>query len=113
MTDIFQKQVTIADGQTTSDAINLEGSQLAGIIVPAGFDGTGLQLTASDKIDGTYVAVQASASSSSAFAITTTASRFIPLDNLAITAALQFIKLVAGTSQTGDIILTLLLRPVQ
>lgn len=113
MTDIQYKKVTIASGQTSTDAIDLEGGQLCGIFVPSTFDGTSLALWASQKIDGTYVAVQAALDASTAFSITTTASRYIPLTNLAVIAALEYIKLVAGSSQSStDTELTLVLRNV-
>ena len=116
MTQVFQKKVTIADSATLSPEVDLEGSQLVGIYVPAEFDGTGLGIqtapTKDDNTRGTYVDVQNGAASSSAFAITTAASRYIPFDNLAITAGLRHIKLKAATAQTGDTIFTLALRQV-
>ena len=116
MTQIIYKQVTIANGQTLSSEVDLEGSQLVGINIPAEFDGTSLGLTAapilSDGTSGTFVDVQNGSTSSTALAFTTTASRYIPIDNLAMTAGLRKIKLKAATSQTGNTVFTLTLRQV-
>ena len=111
MTDIRFKDVSIADGQTTSAAVDLEGGQLCGIYIPAGFDGTSLAISACPTVDGTFLSLQAALSASTALRLTTTASRYVPIENLALVAALKFIKLIAGT-QTGAVTLTLALRNV-
>lgn len=108
---IRTQDVTVASGQTTSAEIDLVGTQLVGIYTPSTFDGTTITLTASPTAGGTFVAVQDG--NGNAFTITTTASRFAPVNNLAITAGLRYIKLVCGTSQsTTDTVLTIATRPV-
>ncbi len=108
--DSYNKTATVANGATTSEAIDLSGTDLAGIFIPAEFDGTTLGFSASTAIDGTYVTVQDGEGST--LSITCTASRFVPIKNLALIAGLRFIKLVCGTSQTGDTVFTLALRPL-
>lgn len=103
---------TVANGATTSGEVDLQGTQLVGIFVPAEFDGTTITITASPTSGGTFVTVQDGDGSSSAFTITTTASRYVPIDNLAMVAGLRFVKLVCGTAQTGATTFTLATRPV-
>ena len=94
--------VTILDGATTSDAIETGGSKLAGIEIPAAFEGTVLTLTAGHKQDGTFYDVYDDANTQ--YSLTVAASRFIAVDSAALAiASPKFIKLVAGTSQTGDV----------
>lgn len=102
---------TIADGGTTSEEIDLGGTQLVGIFVPSGFDGTTITLTAAPTKGGTHVAVQDGDGSSSSFTITTAASRYVPIAKLSIVAGLRYVKFVAGT-QTGAAVLTLVTRPL-
>ncbi len=92
--------ITIATSTTVSAAVDLYGTQLVGIFVPSTFDGTGITISASTAIDGTYVDVQTDHTSATAYPITTTASRYIPLDNLAIPEGLRYIKLTTGSAQT-------------
>jgi hypothetical protein len=106
----YDKTVTIviATSTTVSPAVDLSGTQLVGIFVPATFEGTGITISASDTVDGTYVAVQTDHTSATAYPITTTASRYIPLDNLAISEGLRYIKITTGTAQTTtDTVFTL------
>lgn len=108
--DAYDKTATIAASGTTSEAVDLSGCDLCGIFVPSTFDGTTITLTASTTIDGTFVAVQDG--NGNAFTITTTASRYAPVNNLAIVAGLRYIKLVCGTQSTTDTVFTLALRPI-
>jgi hypothetical protein len=89
----------------------MRGVDLAGVFIPAEFDGTTLTITASTSLTGTYVTVQDGAGST--LTLTTTASRYMPISNLALVSGLRYIKLVAGTSQTTtDTVFTLALRPL-
>lgn len=107
----YDLSATIANGQTVSDAIDLGGLELVGFFLPSTFDGTSLSLQASTHIDGTYVAVENG--SGSAYSITTAASKYAPIADLAVIAGLRFIKLVAGASQsTSDTVITLAVRAV-
>lgn len=117
MTQLIQKKVTIAAGETLSPEVDLENSQLVGIHVPSTFDGTNIGIMAASRNDdgsrNAYADVQNGVGSSSAYAITTAASKYVPIENLAFTAGLRDIKLKAGTGQsTTDTIFTLVLRQV-
>lgn len=102
---------TVTSGNTTSGEVDLAGCQLVGIYVPSTFDGTTITLTCAPTAGGTHVAVQDGYGS--AFTLTTAASRYCPIPSLAITAGIEFVKLVCGTSQsTTDTVFTLAVRPV-
>ncbi len=103
--------VTVASGQTESGAIDLSGNTLAGIHVPSTFDGTTITLLTAPTLTGTYTAVQDG--DGGTFTITTAASRYAPIKNLAIVAGIRFLKLQCGSSQTTtDTVFTLSVRPV-
>lgn len=102
---------TVTSGNTTSGEVDLAGCQLVGIYVPSTFDGTSITLTAAPTAGGTHVTVQDGYGST--YTITTTASRYVPIPNLAITAGIVFLKMVCGTSQsTTDTVFTLAVRPI-
>src|SRR3954454_17655175 len=110
----YDLTATIAVSGTTSGAVDLSGCTLVGLFIPSTFDGTTLTITASSALGGTYVSVQQDHTSGSAYTITTAASRYVPLDNLDIPAGLEFIKLVAGSSQTTTAtVITLAVRPLR
>ncbi len=102
---------TIPSGQTTSQEINLYGLELAGLIIPSNFDGTTIALEMSDAEGGTYVPVEDGTGTT--FAISVTAGTYVPIVNLPVIAALTYIKIVAGTTQTGtDSIIKLAARNI-
>lgn len=108
----YDLTATIAVNASTSGAVDLSGCTLVGLFIPATFDGTTLTITASTTLGGTYVTVQQDHTSSSAYTITTTASQYVPLSNLAIPTGLEFIKLVSGSTQTTtSTVITLAVRP--
>lgn len=108
--DCYELIATITSGQTTSGEIDLSGADLCGLFIPATFDGTTVTITASPISGGTFVTVQ---SAGADYTLTTTASKYCPIENLAVVAGLRFIKLVAGTAQsTTDTIITLAARPI-
>lgn len=108
--DTYNLTATIASGQTESGEIDLGGADLCGLFIPSNFDGTTLTIKAASAPGGTFVAVQAAGAD---YTLTTTASKYCPIENLAVVAGLRFIKLVAGTSQsTTDTVITIAARPV-
>lgn len=112
MTINNEKTITIPIGYTQSPVgVDISAYTLMGIYIPSTFDGTTLTLQAATSINGTYVNVQ---SAGAVYTITTAASRYVPIENLAILAGVQFLKITAGTSQsTTDTVFTLALREVQ
>ena len=106
----FTTTATIANGATESEAVDLGGLELAGIFVPDTFDGTAISVKVAPSLDGTYVTLR---EADSDFSVTVAASRYVPIENLALFAGAQYIKLVSGTAQaTTDTTLTLALRPL-
>ena len=107
----YDLSATITSGQTVSAAVDLEGTGLAGLILPSTFDGTAISFKMSATLTGTYVDVQDGAGST--FTLTGAASKYVPISNLAYLAGVRFIKLVSGTAQaTTDTIITLVTRPL-
>jgi hypothetical protein len=108
---IYDLTATISSGQTTSAAIDLSGVELAGLFIPSTFDGSAVGIQAASAVDGTYLTVQDGAGAD--FSVPVTAGKYVPISTLAVTAGLRFIKLVAGTAQSGgDTVITLALRPI-
>lgn len=98
---------TILDSATTSNAQDLTERYLVGLYIPSGFDGTAITFTASPTATGTYLAVYDDANTAVAF--TVAQSRYVSLGSSAAARAaesLPWVKLVAGTSQTGDVTIT-------
>lgn len=107
----YDLTATIAAGQDESHVIDLSGCVLAGLFLPANFNGTTVTLLASTAPDGTFVPVQDGEGAD--FTITGDESRYAPVNDYAIVAGLRYIKLKAGTSQSGsDTVITLATRPV-
>ncbi len=105
----FDKTITIADGQTASPAIDLIGTYVVALIIPTGFEGTTLALQGSDSLDGTYYNAYNTAGTQLVPVVA--ASRYIPFVP-SDTASIRFLKLVAGTAQTGAITIKLVTRPL-
>jgi len=104
----YSLTATIADGQTKSEAIDLESIDLVGIFIPSGFDGTTLQFEAATAVDGTFYPVLSAGANHE---LTVAASTYVPIENLAILSGVRYLKIVTA-SQTGDVILGLALRRV-
>lgn len=98
---------TILDGETESDGIQLGGTSLVALDIPAGFDGTTMTFKVSSDgttykdykrlVDGMPVSALCSADASFA-------ADYYDF------AAYEWIKLVAGTAQTGNVEITLKTR---
>lgn len=101
---------SIASGQTTSAEIDLLGTALCGIFMPAAFTGTTIKISAASASGGTFVTVTDGAGTD--YSLTVAASKYVPVSNLAIVSGLRFIKLISGSSEGADRSLTLAVRPV-
>ncbi len=103
--------ITILSGASESaTGLDLSAYTLMGLYIPAEFDGTTLTLKAAPSVNGAYVTIQ---SAGADYTITTTASRYVPIETLAIVAGIRFLKITTGTAQTGDTVITPALREVQ
>ena len=100
---------TIAASGTTSAEIDLSGATLCGIYIPASFTGTSIAFQASSTSGGTFVSVRDGAGS--ALSKTVAAGQYIKLDP-ADFAGVRFLKIVSGSTEGAERILTLAARPV-
>lgn len=111
--------VLIANGETvSSNILELVNKTLVGLSIPATFEGTvitfqgGVSGTAQDMhldaSDGAFFAVYNA--SNAAVSLTVAASRHITLDP-DLLRGVMWLKVVAGTAQTGDCTITAILEP--
>lgn len=103
----YDLTAVVADGQTTSGEVNLQGSTLCGVFLPSGMEGTSLAFTVSDQPGGTFLALT---DAGDAVSYTVAASRYVAL-NPSLFAGVRYLKLVVG-SQTGAVTVVLATRPV-
>ena len=99
----------IQDGSTLSNAVDLHGTVLIGISIPAGFSGTTLTVYASTSYAGTYQQVRNT--DNVAATITCAAGYYyalVPFD----LAGCRYVKLQSNTTQSGDCTITLVTRPI-
>jgi len=90
--------LTVASGQTTSNAIDCNGQGIVGVIMPSDLTSTALTYTGSQD-NSTFTALYNT--SGTQLAVTCAASRiilFTPGDLI----GLQYIKLVMGTAEGAD-----------
>jgi hypothetical protein len=96
---------TIANGQTTSDAVDLGPRALLAIIMPATWTAADLTITAANSLAGTYHPVMRADGSTTAIAAYTikapSASDYIAL-NPSDFAALRYIKFVSSGAQAAE-----------
>lgn len=107
----FDKTLTLAVGENTTEAVDIRGTTLLAYITDANLTAASFTFLVSNAINGTFVplkdmntgsALQASASTSSQYA--TQPSDF---------ASVQFIKFVANTNQlTNSSTITLVTRTI-
>lgn len=110
---LFPKSVaaTVASGQTTSAAIDLEDRTIAGFVFPSTFDGSTIGLQMSETIGGTYYTVTDGEGAD--LSIPCTASKYVPITNYPLVAGIRFCKIVCGTSQsTTSTEIKIITRPV-
>ncbi len=102
---ITQFSAVIADAATESGAIDLGPFSPLGLFVPTGFEGTSITFKAAPQVvsgttvsAGTYVPVYDG--DGALLSYTVAAGQFVPIDPTHFTG-IRFLKIVAGTAQTG------------
>lgn len=100
-----QTAVTITSGTTTSPEIDLGGTVLVGLQLPATMTGTAMTFTAALVSGGTYQAVQDG--TGSAISKTISGGKYIGIDPTLFRGA-RFIKLVSGSSEGADRAITVI-----
>lgn len=106
-TGLAYKQVTIANAGTKTDAIDLAGYTLVGVIFGA-FTGTALTFETAAALDGTFVPVKAG-TGGSALSYTVAQNNYSAIDPKD-TQGLNYLKLVSGSSEAAERTLTLVLK---
>jgi len=102
-------RVTIPNGQTVSNAIDLGEQVIVGIQMPSGFTGTSLTFQASaDAI--TYVAVTDKAAA--AYTVTVSASKYIVISPYDL-AGVRFVKFVSQAAEGADRIIQVVTRSIE
>lgn len=101
--------VTILNGQTESSAAHLAGTSLVAFDIPAGFAGTALTFKVST--DGTNYKTYKRMKDGAAVSAVVGADASYATEMFDF-VGYEWIKLVAGTSQTGDIDIQLKTRPI-
>lgn len=99
----------IQDGETLSNAIDLHGTSLVGLSVPAGFSGSQLSIYSAISFDGTYRVVKNI--NGTAATMTCVADEHIALVPFDL-ASVRYVKVLSNVSQVGDCEITLVTRPV-
>ena len=100
---------TIASIGTTSEAIDLMGCELVGLHLPSSFTGTTIKITTAPTLGGTYQNVL---SGGSDYTLAVAQGKYVPIENLAILAGCRFIKIVSGSSEAAERVITLATRPI-
>lgn len=105
----YDLTTTIAVGQTDSAVIDLSGLELVGFFIPANFTATSISLQTATSSGGSFIGVQDGYGA--AYSITVAANKYVPINNFNIVAGLRFLKITAGSAQSGsDAIITLAMR---
>lgn len=101
--------VTIADGATTSDVVDLDLYLLAGLRVDAEYDGTGVTFQAADEPDGTFLDCYDSSGTQITVTLVANSARQVILEPQTFGGA-RFLRLVSNTAQDGaDAVIELVL----
>lgn len=96
--NLTYNEVSIANGQTVSGAIDLQGLVICQIIMPSAFTGTAITFQSSIN-DGTYQALYNSANTQMSITVATSRSYNIAPTDF---AGCRFLKLVSGSAEGGS-----------
>lgn len=100
--------MTIENGETVSDAIDLHGTTIAGLTLPAAFTGTTLTFQASyNGVD--FVPIHDGISAD--FSITIVPDRYIPIDP-SLFYGIRWLKIVSGSIEVSDRIIVINPYPI-
>lgn len=105
-------EAVIPTGQTTSNAVDLKGNTLLGIVTPPALTGSALTFLVS--VDGgDYVTLKKSEDGSSAYSVNVAANLYIPVVP-STWIGIRYVKVVSGSTETraGDTTIKLIAGPV-
>ena len=94
-----EKIITIANGQTASAAIKLEGRTLCGLFIPSAFTGTAITFEASRYAETTFISMFDG--SGVAISKTVAQGQYIVL-NPQDFAGINYIKVVSGSAEAAE-----------
>lgn len=97
---------TIANGGTTSGAIDIRNASIIGIITPSALTGTAITITVSDSQGGTYVPLRSSGSS--AISLTVATGGAYPLS--VNVEPWSWMKLVSGSAEAAERSITVVMK---
>jgi len=105
-----QHTVTIANGGTTSEAIRMDSYAFGGLILPGTLTSTACTFTVCNTAGGTFVPL--ADATGAHISITVAASHAIAITGTAgeALAPWAFIKLVFGSAESGDRLVTIVLK---
>jgi len=95
----FDLQAVIANGATTSNAVDLLGTSLLAFVTDAALNGTAFTFTVSDDLAGTYVPLKRMSDGATLTAVVAVSGQYAT--NPADFASVRFLKIVSGTAQSG------------
>ena len=102
--------IVVATSTTVSSECDLGGTMIVGIQTPATFTGTAITFQAATASGGTYNAVKDGAGSS--VSVTVANGQYIAIDPTKL-KGIRFIKLVSGSVEGADRILTIFSVPAR
>ena len=88
----------IGNGNTVSDAVDIEGFELVGIWIPSNFQGTTIAFQAAEQLNGTYLPVR---NSSGAISLTCAAGTVLVIPTTDTLPFLRFLKLVVSAQNAN------------
>lgn len=94
--DLF---VTIPDGETVSDAVDLLGTSLLGFITDNSLNATNFTFKAAEKLDGNYLTLKRMSDGNNVEAIVGANARYAT--NPADFSSIRFLKIVSNNPQAG------------
>lgn len=104
---MIEKTVTIAESGTVSGAADLGGLSIFGVGTPAAL--TGASFTFQVKVGSSYLVLDDGAGS--AYSITATVDRYIPVDPQKF-AAVESVKIVSASAEAAARTITFICRPL-
>lgn len=95
----FDLEVVIADGATTSNAVDLLGTSLLAFITDAALNATDFSFTVSNNFAGTYLPLKNMKDGNTLTSVVSPLGWYAT--NCADFASVRFLKIVSGTAQSG------------
>jgi hypothetical protein len=106
----FHHPAVIADGATTSAAVDVSQQTIVGFRFPSGFSGTSITVQESPSPAGTYQTV-IDPTTGADVTIAAAASKTVTIAPQAL-ACVQYIRIVSNATEVGGDTVTIITRPV-